>query len=187
MPGPKRTCEQNFITISQAIQSLHDVEKTLEHLSALIPCYTVQDAVDGDKMKKTLTNLEERWKSLKAHEDKQKAQSEADKDIGVDSHSALQHEESDAESESNNSLVSISSREEDTSRMMDKVMDSTEALRDMRCYVDFVDKEIMPRFNFLQGNEPKRIAFDDLWCLFHVGDVRLWGCSIVGGWTVMAL
>ncbi|KUI57265.1 Putative cell division cycle ATPase [Cytospora mali] len=123
------------------------------------------------EMKKTLSNLEDKWKSLEAHEDKQKAQSEADKDIGVDPHSAPQHEESDAESESNKSLASVSSREENTSRMMDKVMDSTEALRDMRCYVDFVDKEIMPHFNFLQGNEPRRIAFDDLWCLFHVGEL----------------
>ncbi|ROV92945.1 hypothetical protein VSDG_06385 [Cytospora chrysosperma] len=29
----------------------------------------------------------------------------------------------------------------------------------------------MPRYNLLQGNEPQRVSFDDLWSLFHVGEL----------------
>lgn len=123
------------------------------------------------KMKEILGDLEHKWKSAEAEENKQKIPSDSDKDIGVDSNSMDQHEDSDAESESSKSLASITSRDGNISGMVDTVMDSTEALRDMRCYVEFVDKEIIPHYNMLQGNGPRSVSFDDLWCLFRVGEL----------------
>lgn len=77
----------------------------------------------------------------------------------------------ETKSESGKSLASQESKDENTSRMLAKVMDSTEALRDMRCYVDFVDRELMPRYNLLQGTGALKVAFDDLWYLFRVNDL----------------
>ncbi|ROV89583.1 hypothetical protein VMCG_09944 [Cytospora schulzeri] len=124
------------------------------------------------KMKEILTKLEQKWETMEAHEVKQRAQSETNKHIdpGPPISSQVQHEGSDAESESNKSLASMD-EDGSTSGMMNKVMDSTEALRDMRCYVAFVDKEIMPRYNILQGNEPERVSFHELWSLFRVGEL----------------
>lgn len=90
----------------------------------------------------------------------------------MSSQSDAHDEDPDTESELSRSYISIASKDEyeDASRLSE-VMDSTEALRDMRCYVAFVDREIMPRYNLLEGNEPQRVSLDDLWSLFHVGEL----------------
>lgn len=66
-------------------------------------------------------------------------------------------------------ISSVKSEDNSTADRMSQVMDSIEALRDMRCYVEFVDKDIMPYYNFLKGDEARKIAFYDLWCLYDVG------------------
>ena len=53
-------------------------------------------------------------------------------------------------------------------------MDSINALRDMRCYVRFVDEHIMPtmpisRIGGMGKGLPIKIRFDDLWFLFKPG------------------
>ncbi|KAL1861690.1 hypothetical protein Daus18300_008658 [Diaporthe australafricana] len=66
-------------------------------------------------------------------------------------------------------ISSVRSDHDSTKDRMNQVMDSVEALRDMRCYVEFVDKEIMPHYNSLKGAEARKVAFHDLWCLYDVG------------------
>lgn len=56
----------------------------------------------------------------------------------------------------------------------DPLVDSVEALRDMRCYVNFIDKEIAPlfhQFERLDGTSRQKIRFSDLWYLFRVGEI----------------
>lgn len=65
------------------------------------------------------------------------------------------------------SVLSVDSNAED----LDGIMDSVEALRDMRCYVKFVDEEIMPQYKQYDGTSAERVKFDDLWSLFRVGDL----------------
>ncbi|KAJ3553078.1 hypothetical protein NPX13_g10965 [Xylaria arbuscula] len=50
-------------------------------------------------------------------------------------------------------------------------VDSVEALRDMRCYVNFVDNDIMPMYKQYDGTTAERVKYDDLWSLFRVGDL----------------
>lgn len=65
------------------------------------------------------------------------------------------------------SLQSVDSNAED----LDSIMDSPEALRDMRCYVNFVEKELMPMHRHYDGSTAQTVKFDDLWHLFRVGDL----------------
>lgn len=126
------------------------------------------------KMKEILAHLEEKWEATEAAEsrdDRLAVKPENDSGIDLSSQAEDHHEESYAKSISGSSLTSVVSKDESPSRIMDKVMDSTEALRDMRCYVAFVDREIMPRYKLLQGNEPQKVSFDELWSLFRVGEL----------------
>lgn len=66
-------------------------------------------------------------------------------------------------------VSSVKSEDGSTADRMSRTMDSIEALRDMRCYVEFVDKEIIPHYNFLKRDGARRVGFHDLWCLFDVG------------------
>lgn len=56
-------------------------------------------------------------------------------------------------------------------REIERLMGSAEALRDMRCYVSFMEKEIMPHFEFLRGDQAEKVIFDDLWYVFRPGDL----------------
>lgn len=69
-------------------------------------------------------------------------------------------------------LESVASDEPDEqTTKIEQVMDTHEALRDMKCYVDFIDQEILPHFNFLRGDQSEKVIFDDLWCIFQPGDL----------------
>ncbi len=63
------------------------------------------------------------------------------------------------------------------------IKDGVEALRDMRCYVDFVDREILPLHNRYQQlsvgdpGAPTKVVFDDMWSLFRVGELIYMPCT----------
>jgi hypothetical protein len=82
----------------------------------------------------------------------------------------------DSDSESIQSVDSTA--EED----FESVMDSPEALRDMRCYVKFIDDEVMPLYGRYDGSSATSVTFQDLWYLFRVGDlIYMPASSEVGG------
>ncbi|KAI1297570.1 hypothetical protein F5Y03DRAFT_278096 [Xylaria venustula] len=136
------------------------------------------------KMKEILATLEEKWGDV---EDLEESASEGAGDATPDEvefveatndkesiHGETPQEGGDALFDDAASIVSIDSNAED----LDTIMDSVEALRDMRCYVDFVDSEIMPLYNQYNGTTAERVKYDDLWSLFRVGDLI---CMPTGG------
>lgn len=124
------------------------------------------------KMKEILATLEEKWadyeeidefgseKVTDTPEEVEIIERADTKDKDADSQD--DDDESDTES-----LLSVDSNAED----LDGIMDSPEALKDMRCYVNFIDKEVMPLYSRFQGNDTNKVKFDDLWSLFRVGDL----------------
>ncbi|KJK76267.1 hypothetical protein H634G_08407 [Metarhizium anisopliae BRIP 53293] len=97
-----------------------------------------------DKMRDVLAELESRW----AEEERRQA-------LGGES-KAVEDREA-------NTL--------DNKESMGARAASIEALRDVRCYVKFVDDEIAPLARQFEGTAHKKIRFDDLWFLFKVGDL----------------
>ncbi|KAJ4264526.1 hypothetical protein NW762_005728 [Fusarium torreyae] len=123
------------------------------------------------KMREILSTLEDKWADFE--------------DLGSESSEAVEVEAAEAEPEiveaekvgsdeateeddDTESLQSVDSNEDED---YDNLMDSPEALRDMRCYVDFVDKEVLPLYNRFEDSSADRVKFDDLWSLFRVGDL----------------
>ena len=55
------------------------------------------------------------------------------------------------------------------------VDDCVDALRDMRCYVAFIEKDILPLYRQFEkcdnSSAHRRIRFDDLWYLFRTGEL----------------
>ena len=51
------------------------------------------------------------------------------------------------------------------------LMDSVEALKDLRCLVQFMDQELKDVDRFSKADPPARILFKDLWHLFKPGDL----------------
>jgi hypothetical protein len=41
----------------------------------------------------------------------------------------------------------------------------------MRCYINFVDEEIMPLYTMFDGTSRTKIRFEDLWLLFRAGEL----------------
>lgn len=138
------------------------------------------------KMKEILALLEEKWSDKENQEDsKDSGAGQVSTPTGaVDTHhippasspAADDQPTHDCESETrptndndDDDMNSVKSEDDSTAEKMNQIMDSIEALRDMRCYVEFVDREIMPHYNFLKGSKARRVAFHDLWCLYDVG------------------
>ncbi|KAI1390640.1 uncharacterized protein F4822DRAFT_393870 [Hypoxylon trugodes] len=126
------------------------------------------------KMKEILATLEEKWadyeeldevESEKVNETPEEVEI-VDEEDAKDKESGSQGEDDDEDDDAE-SLLSVDSNAED----LDTAMDSPEALRDMRCYVNFIDKEVMPLHNRFEGTGADRVKFDDLWSLFRVGDL----------------
>ncbi|KAI0025412.1 hypothetical protein F4780DRAFT_328796 [Xylariomycetidae sp. FL0641] len=124
------------------------------------------------KMKEALATLEEKWADFEDMDEveSEKSSEEAELVEAV----AAQKDEASNEAEGDDdddddvqSLHSVDSNAED----VDGIMDSTEALRDMRCYVNFVDNEILPLYNRFDGSQATKVRFDDLWCLYRPGDL----------------
>ncbi|KAI0490039.1 hypothetical protein F4859DRAFT_523833 [Xylaria cf. heliscus] len=141
------------------------------------------------KMKEILATLEEKWADV---EDLEESSSEKpgsatpdevefvdagdDKDASGEEQSKDGNDDDDDEDDDVASMVSVDSNAED----LDGIMDSVEALRDLRCYVKFVDDEILPLYTQYDGTTAERVRFDDLWSLFRVGDLI---CMPAGGET----
>lgn len=134
------------------------------------------------KMKAILSTLEEKWGDVEDLDDIPRRGAVSPDDLDVDvvekptpTDSAADGEEGSEENDNleggddddNESIASVDSNAED----FDTIMDSPEALRDMRCYVDFVDQEIMPLYTQFEGTSATKVKFDDLWSLFRAGDL----------------
>ncbi|KAI1505238.1 hypothetical protein F5X99DRAFT_368785 [Biscogniauxia marginata] len=133
------------------------------------------------KMKEILTTLEEKWGDVEDLDEPESVKiSETPEEIEVIEEIPTKEKDSESPSDSDGdregdggdnddteSLISVDSNAED----LDGIMDSTEALRDMRCYVDFVDREVMPLYQRYDGTDATKVKFDDLWALFRVGDL----------------
>ncbi|KAF2963249.1 hypothetical protein GQX73_g10320 [Xylaria multiplex] len=131
------------------------------------------------KMKEILATLEEKWADVEDLDLESSSEKpgdatpdevefiEAIEDKGAVAEGQSK-DDSDADDDDDAaSIVSVDSNAED----LDTIMDSVEALRDMRCYVDFVDNEIMPLYRQYEGTTAERVKYDDLWSLFRVGDL----------------
>lgn len=129
------------------------------------------------KMKEILAVLEENWSGKEQVEhdkvpevEKSPTHTESDKTSPIfQSIENLEPKPGNVSETEEDDMVSVRSDDESTTESLNRMMDSLEALQDMRCYVDFVDKEIMPHYNFLKGSEARKVAFHDLWCLYDVG------------------
>ncbi|KAI0597729.1 hypothetical protein F4775DRAFT_558377 [Biscogniauxia sp. FL1348] len=133
------------------------------------------------RMKEILNTLEEKWgdvedldesDSIKVSETPEEVEiiekdSAREKDSVPTSEGEGETEGEGDDDDDTESLISVDSNAED----LDGIMDSAEALRDMRCYVDFVDREVMPLYQRYDGTEATKVKFDDLWSLFRVGDL----------------
>lgn len=139
------------------------------------------------KMKDILGALEEKWgdvEGLEEEEEEETSVETADDIEFVDetsaepSKAAAQGEEAaddsasddddeDYDDDDRESLQSVDSNAED----QEIIMDGFQALRDMRCYVNFVDTEVMPLYNQYNDSSATTVRYEDLWSLFRVGDL----------------
>ena len=124
------------------------------------------------KMKEILATLEEKWADVEDLDDEQSETVEItarDADIVVGGETA-QGEDKDSpdDEDDTESLQSVDSNADED---FDTLMDSPEALRDMRCYVNFIDEEVMPLYNRFDGSRETKVKFEDLWYLFRPGDL----------------
>ena len=129
------------------------------------------------KMKEALATLEEKWGDVEDLDDEQSetveiSASDAVIDVAAQetgtSDEASGTPEDGSKDDDTESLHSVDSAADED---FDGVMDSAEALRDMRCYVNFIDNEVMPLYNKYDGNSADKVRYDDLWCLFRPGDL----------------
>ena len=52
---------------------------------------------------------------------------------------------------------------------IEEVMDSVEALRDLRCLVEFIDHDLRPTMDSLKDDSCQKVRFEDLWHIFQPG------------------
>lgn len=75
----------------------------------------------------------------------------------------------DSDTSSDTHTGSTSTPEADV--VPDSVLSSPETLKHIQCYVDFVDKHIMPLKDMFKGTSRQRVKYCDLYYLFRAGDV----------------
>lgn len=137
------------------------------------------------KMKDILDALEEKWGDVEdVEEDYTQNSSETAEELEFVEDSAVEpantaaqdeetaddtasDDDEDYDDSDRESLKSVDSNAED----QEIIMDGVQALRDMRCYVDFVEKEVMPLYNQYSGTSATKVRYEDLWSLFRVGDL----------------
>ncbi|KAK5994038.1 hypothetical protein PT974_07478 [Cladobotryum mycophilum] len=144
------------------------------------------------KMREILATLEEKWADYEEVLDGQGSDTadtagseEAEvlvealrkDDLDTDAKSG---EEGDEETDDDDT-ESLTSVDSNANENFDSLMDSPEALRDMRCYVNFIDEEIMPLYNRFEGSTAEKVKFDDLWSLFRVGDLVYMPAAVEAG------
>lgn len=128
------------------------------------------------KMRQILATLEEKWADFEEVESSESDIVEltagGDRDTHVDGMSGEGQDagsENDDDNDSDNeSLISVDSNVDED---FDSVMDSPEALRDMRCYVNFIETEVHPLYTRFEDCSADKVKFDDLWSLFRPGDL----------------
>lgn len=137
------------------------------------------------KMKDILAALEEKWGDVEGLEEDSETPVEIAEDIesfdessieppnaseqgaeAVDD-SASDEDDEDYDDSDRKSLQSVDSNAED----QEIIMDGFQALRDMRCYVNFVETEVMPLYNQYDDTSVTKVRYEDLWSLFRVGDL----------------
>ena len=126
------------------------------------------------QMRKALEGLIEKYGHLENGDIGQSSPEEASQGLaGIFGEIGEEEDGGDSDSEGRDDAVSNASLETEASDdgALDLVMDSLEALRDMRCYVDFVDREILPLYQKFENLETRKVAFDDLWSLFRLGEL----------------
>ncbi|RSL50988.1 hypothetical protein CEP54_011652 [Fusarium duplospermum] len=101
-----------------------------------------------DKMKEVLIELESRWGEEERRLEAMGLEASNDKA---------------AEDKEVNDL--------DDGESTDAAAEGVEALKDIRCYVTFVEEEIIPLAKQFEGTQRTKVRFDDLWFLFQVGDL----------------
>ncbi|KAI1180208.1 hypothetical protein F4777DRAFT_365176 [Nemania sp. FL0916] len=108
-----------------------------------------------DKMKQALAELENKW----ADEERR----QRDEQVGSKT----------GKKEASNDNVDKDGvyDSDDDGEPIDPTADSVEALRDMRCYVEFINNEILPLSKLFDGTARRKVRFDDLWLLFNIGDL----------------
>ncbi|KAK6331728.1 hypothetical protein TWF718_002271 [Orbilia javanica] len=124
------------------------------------------------EIKKILSILEERWTSKEeksgagaSETGPGSAAREQQKDLDPDEIDIDPGEESDEESiDGGGSTLGIEGSD----------IDTMEALQHLRCYVEFVDKELMNLPELFNGTSRRRVRFSDLWYLFKLGDYVYW-------------
>lgn len=82
--------------------------------------------------------------------------------VGKDGTTSVENIENRGQSESET--------RQDQKRQKEDLMDSIEALRDLRCLVRFMDQDLIPTIPNFQDPQVKQILFRDLWYLFKPGE-----------------
>lgn len=140
------------------------------------------------KMKEILATLEEKWGDFEDLDDQESdtvdipTPAEAETEANTDSRQEGELErdaifndddddDDDEDALSDSDTESLSSVESDADDDFSAVMDSPEALKDMRCYVKFIDEEVMPLYHHFDGSKADTVRFEDLWYLFRPGDL----------------
>ncbi|PTB61575.1 hypothetical protein BBK36DRAFT_1136748, partial [Trichoderma citrinoviride] len=114
---------------------------------------------------KALVYFQPKMREELADEQGSETPSSEEAEVIVEPGSSSDTEDDDDDRES---LASVDSNADED---FDGLMDSPEALRDMRCYVKFIDEEIMPLYARFDDSSAEKVKFDDLWSLFRVGDL----------------
>lgn len=129
------------------------------------------------KMREILATLEEKWADVEeleggGSEVAEVVDDEQSEDLVED---FMPGDALDASSEAGSQVeddaMSLLSLDSNADEDFDGLMDSPEALRDMRCYVNFIEKEVMPLYSKFENNGADKVRFEDLWSLFRVGDL----------------
>lgn len=139
------------------------------------------------KMREILAALEEKWADFEELEEEEpqpeKAESEETEvevtkedwatEGGEDTENESGEDDDDDEEglDDDSDAESVESIDSTADEDFEGVMDSPEALQDMRCYVNFIDKEVMPLHDRFQTCSVDRVKFDDLWSLYRCGDL----------------
>ncbi|KAF4462262.1 ATPase AAA-type core [Fusarium albosuccineum] len=100
-----------------------------------------------DKLKDVLAGLELRW-------------AQSDPEEAVDCEKAL-----------NDGATDASESDPDEQEFEDDKAIGIRALREIQCYVNFVDEEILPLVSQFGNTDHKKVRFQDLWFLFKLGDL----------------
>ena len=118
------------------------------------------------RMKEILTKLEARWKlkeEIEPTKVKRKDANDSDPKIGIEAFAAKGSPEPNE----------IGAEDDDFNNeaVQNPTMYDIETLKAMRCYVNFVDTEIMHLYTMFKDPTRTKVRFEDLWLLFRVGEL----------------